>query len=220
MNNNQLQNNIFKLLVISLFAFFTNSIKAQENEYEDFNKILTLDSELYQSVYDTSQIKEKIGTLNLYKPYKQLSLRLFLYDKSVIRGQLIAYHENGLFVYSSNQNTFGFYPFSKINKLKIWRSPTRIIILSSIGFIGSFTTLGILAQSYGYNNLENAIAAGVGTAAVFQAIFLPLNELFRHYAHFNWLINQNKIIGQKLYKEILTKKSLWLYPKNLTGFVN
>lgn len=219
MNNNQLQNNILKLLVISLFAFFTNSSKAQESEYEDFNKILTLDTALYKSVYDSSQIKEKIGTINLYKPKTQLSLRLFLYDNSIIRGQLIAYHENGLFVYSSDQNTFGFYPFSKINKLKIGRSPAIIIIGSSLWFIGFFTTIGMLAQSYGGNNLEFAVAAGFGTAAVFQAIFLPLNELFRHYAHFNWSINQNQIIGQKLYNEILTKKSLWLYPKNLTGIV-
>ncbi len=221
MNNHQSYIRILKFLVLTLFAFFINSSKAQESEFEDFNKILTLDTALYKSVYDSSQIKEKFGTINLSTPRNHPDLRLYLHDNSIIRGQLIAYHENGLFIYSSNQNTFGFYPFCKIKKLKIGRSPAKVIIASSLGFIGVFITFGVLANSYGAGvTLDFSLMAGIESAIAFHAIFLPLNELFRYYAHFNWLINQDKTIGQKLYKEILTKKYIWPDPKNLTGIVN
>jgi len=215
MNKLQLQNNIFKLLVISIFAFFTNSIKAQENEFEDFNKVLTLDSELYKSVYDSSQIKEDWGKLkrNTYK--KSCFVRVYLSNNEIVRGKLLGYHKNGLFVYNSYYRTIGFYPFCEMDKLKFGHSPFKVILSSSLGILGFCALIGTAT-----NNSEYAARVALGGSAFFQGIFLPTNELIRYLKHSNWKINEDKNKGEELYNFILNNKKLSPTARNLTGIVD
>jgi len=215
MNKLNLKSYFIKHVLLFIFLGFTQFSKAQNDIYTKFNSELTLNDSLFLSVYNSFNVKEDWGKLkrNTYK--KSCFVRLYLSNNEIVRGKLLGYHKNGLFVYNSYYRTIGFYPFCRMDKLKFGHSPFKVILSSSLGILGFCALIGTAT-----NNSEYAAPVALGGSAFFQGIFLPTNELIRYLKHSNWKINKDKNKGEELYNFILNNKKLSPTARNLTGIVD
>ena len=215
MNNLNIKSYSFKYILLLILVGFTQYSKAQNDFYTKFNSEITLNDSLFFSVYNPFNVKEDWGKLNRKNFKNSCFVRVYLSNNEIVRGILMGYHKNGLFIYNSYNRTFGFYPFCKMEKLKFKRSPFKVILLSSISILGFCSIIGSATQNYEY-----AAPVGFGGSALFQAIYLPTNELIRYFNHSNWRINQDKNKAEELYNFIVSNKKLFTTTRNLTGIDN
>lgn len=215
MNSLKIKSYYLNLILITILMGFTQYSQAQKDIYSKFNSEITLTDSLFSSVYNPFSVKEDWGKLNRKNFKNNCFVRLHLSNNEIVRGKLLGYHKNGLFVYNSYNRTFGFYPFCKMEKLKFGRSPSKVILLSSISIL-SFC--GIIGSATG--NSEYAAPVGFAGSALFQAIYIPTNELIRYFHHSNWKIIEDKNKAEELYNFIVNNKQLYTNTRNFTGIVN
>ena len=184
---------IFKLksvfIILSISFFQIVNAQKQSVEYAE------LDSNLLQSVFDTTEILRKVITLEKSDLKKKRHVRLVLNKKNMqIEGKLLAYSKYGLFIYESNgtlfnleQSKIGFYPFKKIRKVKLGRSYFHFVKVTS-AIVAGVTTLIILPQDADIA-LPWGIIAGLTYASYGQILVGPIYGISKAINHLNWKLS-------------------------------
>lgn len=210
---------IFKLksALILITISFLQIAHAQKKSVD----YVDLDSNLLQSVFDTTDILRKVATLDKSDLKKKRHVRIVLNKKNMqIEGKLLAYSKYGLFICEKNgtlfnlaQSKIGFYPFKKIRKVKLGRSYFHFVRVTS-AIVAGVTTLIILPQDADIA-LPLGIIAGLAYATYGQIFVGPIYGISKAINHLNWkLSTKDKSI--KLFYQFLKDRPFEI--KNVMEF--